>query len=76
MSMEESMNRNGRPRKNGGLYRRGNSAVWWMRYRDYEGRLQYESTGKREREDAEKVLRKQLVACDEGLLPDRTQGAL
>ena len=64
------MSRNGRPRKSGGgVYQRDNSAIWWMHYRDQEGRVQYESTGKKEREEAEKVLRKQLVARDEGLLP-------
>ena len=38
-SMEESMSK-GRPRTTGEtLYRRPNSALWWVRYRNREGRL-------------------------------------
>ena len=64
------MNKTGRPRNtSGSLYRRRDSRVWWMSYRDHEGRFRQESTGQREKGEAEKVLRKRLVARDEGLLP-------
>ena len=62
------MNRKGRPRDtDGSLYRRGDSAVWWMRYRDNEGRVRQRSTGERGREQAEKALRKVLYERDEAL---------
>jgi hypothetical protein len=51
------------------VYPRNNSGIWWTRYRSEEGRIRLESTGKRDREDAEKVLRQRLVARDEGTLP-------
>ena len=64
------MNKIGRPRNTAGsLYRRRDSRVWWMSYRDHNGKFRQESTGERERGEAEKVLRKRLVARDEGLLP-------
>ena len=64
------MKRTGRPRNTGGsLYRRRDSSVWWMSYRDQEGRFKQESTGEKSRDEAEKVMRKRLVARDEGLLP-------
>ena len=60
----------GRPRNtSGSLYHRRDSRVWWMSYRDHNGRFRQESTGERERGEAEKVLRKRLVARDEGLPP-------
>ena len=63
------MNRNGRPRKtNGSLYQRGDSARWWMRYRDNEGRIIQESTGTDDREEADRKLRERLAARDEGTL--------
>ena len=61
----------GRPRNtSGSLYKRRDSRVWWMSYRDQNGRFRQETTGERERSEAEKVLRKRLVARDEGLLPN------
>ena len=64
------MNKTGRPRStSGSLYLRRDSRVWWMSYRDRDERFRQESTGQRERGEAEKVLRKRLVARDEGLLP-------
>ena len=60
----------GRPRNtSGSLYHRRDSRVWWMSYRDHNGRFRQESTGERERGEAEKVLRKRLVARDEGRPP-------
>ena len=64
------MNKTGRPRNtSGSLYLRRDSRVWWMSYRDRNGRFRQESTGQREKGEAEKVMRKRLVARDEGLLP-------
>ena len=56
-------NKTGRPRNtSGSLYRRRDSRVWWMSYRDHSGKFRQESTGERERGEAEKVMRKQRVA--------------
>ncbi len=64
------MNKTGRPRNtSGSLYSRRDSRVWWMSYRDHDGKFRQESTGRREKGEAEKVLHKRLVACDEGLPP-------
>ena len=64
------MNKTGRPRNTAGsLYIRRDSRVWWMSYRDHDGRFRQESTGQRAKGEAEKVMRKRLVARDEGLLP-------
>ena len=63
-------NKTGRPRNtSGSLYLRRDSRVWWMSYRDHNGKFRQESTGQKEKGEAEKVLRKRLVARDEGLLP-------
>ena len=63
-------NKTGRPRNtSGSLYSRRDSRVWWMSYRDHNGRFRQESTGRKEKGEAEKVLRKRLVARDEGLPP-------
>lgn len=68
------MSRTGRPRNTGGsLYRRRDSRVWWMSYRDQDGRFKQESTGQKDKREAEKVMRKRLVARDEGLLPNALQ---
>ena len=63
------MNKTGRPRNTAGsLYLRRDSRVWWMSYRDH-GKFRQESTGRKEKGEAEKVMRKRLVARDEGLPP-------
>ena len=63
-------NKIGRPRNtSGSLYSRRDSRVWWMSYRDHNGKFRQESTGRKEKGEAEKVMRKRLVARDEGLLP-------
>ena len=63
-------NKTGRPRNtSGSLYRRRDSRIWWMSYRDHDGKFRQESTGQKEKGEAEKVMRKRLVARDEGLLP-------
>ncbi len=70
------MNKTGRPRNTAGsLYIRRDSRVWWMSYRDHDGRFRQESTGQRAKGEAEKVMRKRLVARDEGLLPRAAPGA-
>ena len=70
------MNKTGRPRNtSGSLYLRRDLRVWWMSYRDQNGRFRQESTGQRERGEAEKVMRKRLVARDEGLLPSAVPDA-
>ena len=69
------MNKTGRPRNTAGsLYLRRNSRVWWMSYREQNGRWRQPSTGQREKGEAEKVMRKRLVARDEGLLPSAAPG--
>ena len=63
-------NKIGRPRNtSGSLYSRRDSRLWWMSYRDHNGKFRQESTGRKEKGEAEKVMRKRLVARDEGLLP-------
>ncbi len=63
-------NKIGRPRNtSGSLYSRRDSRVWWMSYRDHNGKFRQESTGRKEKGEAEKVMRKRLVARDEGLPP-------
>ena len=43
-----------RPRRNdGGLYKREESKVWWMRYRDATGTIRKESTGETDRQQAD-----------------------
>ena len=69
------MNKTGRPRNTAGsLYLRRNSRVWWMSYREQNGRWRQTSTGQREKGEAEKVMRKRLVARDEGLLASAAPG--
>ena len=68
-------NKIGRPRNtSGSLYSRRDSRVWWMSYRDHDGKFRQESTGRKEKGEAEKVMRKRLVARDEGLLPSAAPG--
>jgi integrase len=65
--MEESM---ARPRNTAGsLYRRGDSAFWWVIYRNRQGESVKESTATNDRLEAEAFLRRRLDARDEGLLP-------
>ena len=63
------MTKAGRPRKSSGsIYQRPGSMFWWMRYRDAEGKIRKESTGKTEPQEAERVLRGRLDERDEGRL--------
>jgi integrase len=67
--MEESMSRYGRPRKSeGAIFLRRKSAFWWVRYRYRDGRIIKESTGTKDRMEAEQFLRERLDARDDGTL--------
>ena len=68
-------NRRGRPKSGGGsIFQRSGSAFWWMRYRDREGKLQRESTGTANEQEANRLLRDRLDARDEGRLPAMLAG--
>ncbi len=59
-----------RPRKHdGSLFRREESKVWWMVYRDRQGRRQRESTGTEDWDEAQRHLRERLQARDNNTLP-------
>ena len=62
------MSREGRPRNNGQVYRRPNTAILWMRYRDRGGEIKRESAGTADWNEAERFLRDRLDARDEGSL--------
>src|SRR3984957_17493788 len=68
--MEESMAKRGRPPKRGGtVYKRRESDVWQVRYKDRKGEMIRESSETTDREQAERFLRDRLDARDEGRLP-------
>jgi len=52
----------------GGIYRRPDSAVWWMWYRERDGRRQLESTGAEDWDGAQQRLRERLQARDQNVL--------
>jgi integrase len=62
------MSRAGRPRNNGQVYRRPNTAILWVRYRDRGGEIKRESAGTADWNEAERFLRDRLDARDEGSL--------
>lgn len=62
------MSRAGRPRNNGQVYRRPNTAVLWVRYRDRGGRITRESSGTADWNEGERFLRDRLDARDDGKL--------
>jgi integrase len=67
--MEESMSKRGRPPKLGGaVYRRKNSELWQVRYKDQKGETIRESAGTADRQEAERFLRDRLDARDDGRL--------
>jgi integrase len=67
--MEESMAKRGRPPKLGGaIYRRKNSELWQVRYKDQKGGIVRESTGTSDRQEAERFLRDRLDARDDASL--------
>ena len=54
-----------RPREHDGVvYRRKDSNVWWMRYRDRAGRRCMESTNTADWDEAQRILRERLAARD------------
>jgi hypothetical protein len=58
-----------RPRKHDGVvYRRGDSSIWWMRYRDRDGRRRLESTNTTDWDEAQQQLRDRLNARDNNSL--------
>jgi integrase len=58
-----------RPSKHDGVvYQRGDSKVWWMRYRDTSGRRHLESTGSEDWDEAQRRLRERLQARDDRTL--------
>ena len=58
-----------RPIKHDGtVYKRKESAIWWMRYRDRSGKLILESTGCTDWHEANKKLRERLHARDTNIL--------
>lgn len=59
-----------RPRNSKGtVYPRKETAFWWVSYRARDGSKIKESSGKTDREEAERFLRERLAARDEGRLP-------
>lgn len=59
-----------RPRNTrGSLYRRGDSAFWWVTYRNKQGEVVKESSATADMMEAEAFLRRRLDARDDGLLP-------
>jgi integrase len=64
-----------RPSKHdGGLYKREGSRVWWMRYRDKDGKRRRESTLTEDWGEAQKCLRERLQARDNNTLPALRRG--
>jgi integrase len=67
--MEESMSKGGRPsKKDGCVYKRENSEIWQVRYKDRKGDMVRESSRTIDRQEAERFLRDRLDARDEGRL--------
>jgi excisionase family DNA binding protein len=66
--MEESMSRAGRPRNHEQVYRRPNTTILSLRYRDRGGRIRRESTATADWNEAERFLRDRPDARDDGKL--------
>jgi len=63
------MSKGGRRRRaNGGLFKREDSQVWQVWYRDQKGEIRRESAGTTDEQQAERFLRDRLDARDDGLL--------
>lgn len=58
----------------GGLYKRPESKIWWMQYRDKTGERQRESTGTDDWDEAQRILRERLQARDNNSLPSMRRG--
>jgi len=58
-----------RPSKHDGvLYKRKESEIWWMRYRDKSGQRRFESTGCTDWQEANRKLRERLTDRDQNVL--------
>ncbi len=58
-----------RPSKHDGIvYQRKDGKIWWMRYRDRDGKRRLESTGTEDWHEANRVLRDRLQARDNNSL--------
>ena len=58
-----------RPSKHDGVvYKRKNSSIWWMRYRDKSGRRRLESTNTENWDEAQKQMRARLASRDNNTL--------
>ena len=58
----------------GGLYKRDGTKVWWMQYRDRDGKRRRESTLSEDWNEAQKILRERLQARDNNTLPALRRG--
>ena len=64
-----------RPRKHDGvIYQRNDSRIWWMRYRDKNGRRCLESTNTTDWEEAQRQLRERLQSRDSNTLEHIRKG--
>jgi integrase len=64
-----------RPRKHDGVvYRRSDSNIWWMRYRDRDGSRRLESTNTVDWSEAQRQLRERLDARDNNSLETLRKG--
>lgn len=64
-----------RPSKHDGvLYKRQDSNIWWMRYRDRDGKRCLESTSSDDWQEAQRRLRDRLQARDQNTLPTIRRG--
>lgn len=61
-------------KRDGGLYKRDGSKVWWMHYRDRDGVRRRESTRSEDWGEAQKCLRERLQARDNNTLPALRRG--
>jgi len=55
-------------RHDGVVYRRNDSSIWWMRYRDKTGRRRLESTNTTDWDEAQRQMRERLAARDNNTL--------
>jgi integrase len=64
-----------RPSKHDGvLYKRTGSKIWWMRYRDRDGKRYLETTGTEDWQEAQQKLRERLQARDQNTLQTIRRG--
>ena len=62
--------------QDGAVYRRRDTNLWWMRYRDRAGILRKESTGVKDWQAAQRKLRDRLQARDGNVLDIVRKGEL